>query len=342
MMGAKPNESSANNKVINMSNNEMKLSPVGRIVQGDIWELSTKGYQGAEQSPQIFIALAIPKNDPATIEFMNNLYGVAAQGFPQMFAQGAPHPATFAYKYHDGDDPVHAAKPGFAGHYVLKLTTGFEVRVVKRNPATQKLEDVMDHSHCKRGDYIQCQYSVVSNENREKPGVYLNLGRLAQHVAYGEAIMGGANPDDVFTEQQAPVGSSVNPTAGAMPQGQQPQQGFQPQQQAAPQQGFQPQQQAAPQQGFQPQQQGQQPQAAPQQGFQPQQAAPQQGFQPQQQGQQPQAAPQQGFQPQAAPQQQHQQQGFQPQAAPQQGFQPQQQPLDANGSPVAPNYTYMT
>jgi hypothetical protein len=363
-----------------MSNtNTFKLTPVGRIVQGCMWTMSTEGYQGKEQKPTIYVGLAIPKTDPEVNAVMNDIHNCAINGFPQFFNNGQCTKSDFSFKYYDGDSPEHVNKEGFQGCWVLKLSTGFAVQVYKKNLQSGRQEPIVDSSQCKKGDYARVQYSVVSNGDPTKSGVYLNLGRMAEHIGYGEAIMSGPDANELFTNQaQMPQGASQTPVGSGSFPSQGNQQGFQPQQQPqqgqqqAPQQNFQPQQQA-PQQNFQPQQRAPQQgyqqapdQNAPQQGYQqaPEQNAPQQGFQnapqqgfqnaPQQGYQQApeQNAPQQGYQNapqqgyQQAPEQNAPQQGFQPQQnAPQQQQQnaPQQQQQNApqQGYQPPPNHTYM-
>jgi hypothetical protein len=317
---------------------DFKLTPVGRIIQGCVWTLSEEGYQGKVQKPQIYIGFAVPKSDPEVIGMLNDIYGCAQAGFPHYFQNGQCTKQDFSFKYIDGDDPQHSGKEGMAGHYMFKMTTGFPVAVYKRNQQTGKQEQLVNNAECKKGDYIRCQYSVASNGDESKSGIYLNLGRMAEHIGFGQAIISGPDANTLFdVAAQVPHGASQTPVGGAPissgNQGYQqaPAQGYQQGFPQAPAQGGQPPNQAPAQQGYTP------PNQAPaQQGYTPPNQAPaQQGYTPPNQGyQQP---PNQGYQqPPAqnqAPAQGYQQppnQGYQ--QPPNQGY---QQPPNQGGQPPA-------
>ena len=310
---------------------EQKLTPVGRLVQGDLFEMQTKGFEGKDlEHPQLYIGLAIPKTDPEVGAMFAEMTAVAQAGFPHKFVNGQCNDPTFSWKYMDGDAPQHANKEGFAGHWVFRFTSGYPSTVYKRQPDGTFIQ-LMSAQEAKRGDYIRVQYSVVANGQQTKSGLFMNLGKIVEHIGYGQPIIGGPSPDQVLAQAAAmPQGASATPIAGAAPApsgGQMPQAGGAPAA-GTPVQGQQPmQQQPMPQAGQQPMQQ------QPVQGQMPMQQAPVQGQMPQA-GQQPmqQQMPQAGQQPMQQPMQQApvQQPVQQPmQQAPVQGQMPQagQQPM---------------
>lgn len=202
-------------------------SPVGRLVQGDAFEAQTTDQQGkprvvqtgpnaGQPSPEWFVALAFPKNDPNWPAFHALIDQESRTAWPHLFpVPGGPCTLpTFSNKIIDGDGvdqtgKPHALKPGFAGCWVVRFTTGFA-------PGVYKLVNGAHHAagkeDLKRGYYVRVAGSTKSNGNPQKPGLYLNWSML-EIVAYGEEIITGPSPADAFA---APVGA-LPPGASAVP-----------------------------------------------------------------------------------------------------------------------------
>ncbi len=194
------------------------VTPVGRFVQGDVWTGNPNDMQGRARpsGPQWYVGLACLKG-PEWDTFWQQVVAKAQADWPQ----GQWQLPAFAWKLVDGDDPKHAAKEGFPGHYILRLASNYAPRVVDSQPVPQPIPaPAIDlatgrrlPSDVERGCYLQVQVGIVGNDNVEKPGVYLNLG-LTMRVGYGSAIQSGPPPEQVFAQRGAlPAGASQVPVA---------------------------------------------------------------------------------------------------------------------------------
>lgn len=224
-------------KVSNMSSDGVKfLTPGARMVQGSIFEPNKTDHLGAPLvvktgpntgQPRVdyYYAVAIPKTDPGWPAIEATIKQVAAAAFPQFFPQGAQGACInkkFAWKYLDGDSTDYddkgnrpCDKEGFPGHWILKLSRPNFSKCYKRNPAGA-LEELVDPTSVKRGDYIQVQVEVKGNGQTANPGVYLNH-LLVQFLGYGAPITSGPDASAVFgaTPAAMPAGASSTPVAGA-------------------------------------------------------------------------------------------------------------------------------
>lgn len=189
---------------------------VGRIVQGDPWTLAPQtdtdgrpklyksGKDQGKQMVQTYIALAIPKNDPLWPATDAVLRSESASAWPSLFPQGPTGPCalpTFSMKVIDGDDATphidpktgttwrYCDKEGFPGHWILKLSSGYLPKVYERTAAGTHIE-VTDKARLKRGDYVRVAASTKSNDNIQKPGIYVNI-EMIELAGTGDAILGG-------------------------------------------------------------------------------------------------------------------------------------------------------
>lgn len=196
-----------------MADKVFLLTPVGRIVQGSLWEPQTKDHSGRPlEKPKWFVGLAIPKGTPETEAFIQQVQAKAMADFPN----GEYNAPAFAWKMIDGDGvdaqgQPYAGRTGFAGHIILRLTSGFAPEVYD-----QQVQRIMDPSMVKRGYYVQVNASIQGNGDAQKPGVYINLG-MTQLCGYGEEITSGPAATDVFGTAPAalPAGASATPLAPA-------------------------------------------------------------------------------------------------------------------------------
>lgn len=209
-------------------------SPVGRLVQGDVFTGSDKDQQGNPRvvktgpnvgTPQVqwFAGVAFAKNDPAWPAFYALLYGVAATAWPQYFPQGVNGACTnpkFAFKIIDGDGHDEKGQPwntreGFAGHWVVRFTNGFPPKVVRHMGGGTYVE-VTNPKEMKRGDYVQMSGNIVTNGNQQNPGVYVNFN-LVNLVGFGQEIQSGPDAAQAFgsTSAALPPGASPIPLAPA-------------------------------------------------------------------------------------------------------------------------------
>lgn len=220
-----------------MSNRVDLLTPVGRLVQGSLYEAQTtdaenkplvykSGPNAGQPRVEFYFAVAIPKGPEkhwAETEWGKKIWEVGHKGFPQ----GQANSPTFAWKIKDGDSTVPnrvGKKPcdqeGFSGHWVLSFSSGFAPGIYNSDGTQQMLEP----NAVNLGDYIQVFGSVADNESQQQPGVYLNHSMVAL-AGYGKRIFTGADPKAVgFGNAPLPAGASATPIS----------QGFNPAPPAAP------------------------------------------------------------------------------------------------------------
>ncbi len=202
-------------------------SPVGRIVQGELWKaqpvLDNKTNQpkfSADGKPlvQHFFALAIPK-EPGHTHWAQTAWGqqIWAEGH-RAHPQFAPHP-TFSWKIEDGDSQVpnkkgkkNCDREGFPGHWIIKLRSGFPPKTYNGNGS-----EVMPPESFKPGNYAQVNVSVAGNTG-DSPGVYINPV-MAALAGYGTEIATGPDVAEAGFGQGValPAGASAVPIGGFAP-----------------------------------------------------------------------------------------------------------------------------
>lgn len=197
------------------------LTPVGRLVQGHPLVLETVedertkqpkiGKDGQPQK-QVYIALAFAKSDPT---FMNEVWPKLSQVAERDWPSGEFRAPTFAWKVVDGDGVDRKGKPyasreGFAGHYILKIASGYLYQVVDQN-----VQPITDPKAIKRGDYLRAQVAVRGNAPSQTPGLYINPD-FVQLCGYGKEIVSGPDVSAALAAAPAfalPPGASTIPTA---------------------------------------------------------------------------------------------------------------------------------
>ena len=172
-------------------------SPACRWVQGNLWTPSDKGFGGkpltdrnGQPRTQWFVGVACPKG-PEFDAFWGQIVEHAKTEFPQGQWQ-QPH---FAWKLADGDAPEHAAKPGRAGCWILRLASGFAPEVYDANHV-----QLIDPQMVVKGDWLRVNIGVQGNGDvtpNGKPSVYLNLGATLL-VQKGEPIASGPSVGEIF------------------------------------------------------------------------------------------------------------------------------------------------
>ena len=196
-------------------NNELILTPVGRMVQGDPFVANTKDHEGRPLTDQqgqprvnYFFAIAIPKTDPGFAELWAKMQAIALAGFPN----GESQLPAFAWKVTDGDLPPHNTKEGFPGHYILKCSNGFEPKVY--TAGGKDLITSENAGQLKRGYYVRAYISIKANGSSLKPGLYLNPS-MVELVGYGPEIVSGPDGAAIFggTPAALPAGASATPLA---------------------------------------------------------------------------------------------------------------------------------
>lgn len=231
------------------------LTPVGRMVQGDFFKPNTTDQQGnplviksgpnkGQPRTDYFAAIAFPKGQPTTDAVIAAMVQQAATSYAALFPRGPePHnPAghfgctlpKFSFKIMDGDGVDDNGKPnsskdGFAGHWVVKFSSGFAPQVWTRaknlpdghpakalnaDPETLVQLQATDAALVKRGFYYRVNASIDGNGQQlpsGSPGLYTNYN-LVELVAFGEEITSGPVASEVFA---APAGGA--PAAAPAP-----------------------------------------------------------------------------------------------------------------------------
>lgn len=209
-----------------MSNREELLTPVGRLVQGSLYEGQTTD---AENRPLVYktgpnmgqprmdyyFAVAIPKGNEThwnQTPWGKKIWDVGHVGFPN----GQTRSPTFAWKIADGDSTIvnkagkrPCDREGYPGHWVLNFSSGFAPAIYNADGSQQMLEPNAVYLGC----YIQVYGTVVDNESQQQPGVFLNHSMVAL-AGYGKRIITGADPKNVgFGQSPLPPGASPTPLA---------------------------------------------------------------------------------------------------------------------------------
>lgn len=205
------------------------LFPPGRIVQGDLYEpqdtdmqgnpLTVKQGQNAGQKRvNYFFSLAIPKTGERAwweTGWGQKLLALANGYWPQ----GQTQNPRFAWKISDGDDATpnpdannrrNCDREGFPGHWVVRMGSGFATKVYDAagNPLLQP-------GLVKRGFWVEVLGNINSNENAQKPGIFVNH-QMVFYRAPDKEIISGPDPRSVGAGRAAlPQGITPQPIGNA-------------------------------------------------------------------------------------------------------------------------------
>ena len=207
---------------------ETFLTPVGRLVGGSFTELNKKDHKGRDLAPEKYnwwAGLAFPKTaanwweEPGELGVMFQAILRAANSW---YVNGETQSPDFAWKIHNGDDPKHAGKTGYAGHWVVGFSRNVQIDQVKVYDTNFK--PVIDPNMLKKGFYYRIDGSTSANENTgDQAGMYINM-QTVQLCALGDEIVSGPSAETIFGQapaMQLPTGARpVNvaaPTPAAAP-----------------------------------------------------------------------------------------------------------------------------
>lgn len=210
------------------------ISPVCRLVQGSC-TLQVKKNQktGLPEKDdhgnvimESFIAVAIRKDDPGLGAFYQLFAAQAQADFPHLFnAQGQCTHPKFAWKIQDGDGndtngQSVAGKPGFAGHYIFKMTTRYAPRCYHygKYDVSQLIQN--PDEVIKKGYFVRVSGSIKGNgvkpdDRSNVPGLFVSHNMI-ELVAFGEEIISGPDASAVFGA--APIAGALPPGATTTPQ----------------------------------------------------------------------------------------------------------------------------
>jgi len=207
--------------------------PVGRMVQGDAWTPNDEDYDGnpltvktganaGQPRVEYFIGVAYAKTDPAALAYLLQLKAEMVAAWPALFPGGGNNTPpsfgctdpTFSSKIIDGDGldrkgKPHNAKEGFAGHWVVRYSSGYAPEVTKMDEHGKRLL-VTDKGELRRGYYVRPYGLYATNGNTANAGMYSNLDKISVE-RIGEVIISGP------TAEQAFDGAPGGPAAAAPP-----------------------------------------------------------------------------------------------------------------------------
>lgn len=217
------------------------LTPVGRFVTGDLFVPNKTDMQGqplkvksgpnmGQPTQQYICGLAFPKNSPEFAAFYDaKIDAPARAAWPQWFngpigPNGKPsctHP-QMSLKIRDGDGIDGNGKPnntkeGYAGHWVLIASSSFAPKVFHVGQY-QEQQQIRDPKIVRRGYYGRVGGTIESNNNPQKPGLYVNLN-MFDLCGQGPEITSGPDAATVFGSAPVtlPAGATALPMHGGQP-----------------------------------------------------------------------------------------------------------------------------
>lgn len=202
------------------------MLPVGRCVFTDTRTKDDKGQPLVNSAGEAYathtIGIAIAKGGESS--WQETEWGKVLVAQAQADWKNGQHGnPSFSWKVEDGDSTVpnkkgnkNCDREGWPGHWVIKPSTNFAVKMVDKNggPTNLTWSDVYP------GCYVQAYCSTKGNGRTDSPGVFVNLEILA-FSANGERIQGtgGVDPTTVgFGQAPLPAGAQAAPSGMATQQ----------------------------------------------------------------------------------------------------------------------------
>jgi hypothetical protein len=212
-------------------------TPPGRLVQGDCSTPSEKDMHGQplvyKSGPNIgqprkeyFVGVAFQKG-VAEVEAMRAEFeAFLRQCWPHLFNPQTGQcilPQGISDKWIDGDaydtnGKAWNTREGFAGHWVLRASSGFAPQLYAAGDHRNQLPP----GAIQRGSFVRVAITATSNMNNNKAGIYVNLS-MVELAGIGPAIRSGPDAAQVFGAATGalPPGATVV-TPGALPAPQAP------------------------------------------------------------------------------------------------------------------------
>ena len=161
------------------------LLPPGRVVWGDLYEGKSESMDGrpltySNGTPRKDFAFGVAIKKGSEPHWAHTAWGQQIWNFGHAeWPQGQAQRADFAWKIQDGDSTVPTTTgriprdmPGYAGHWIVKLSSSIAPRLYKLGPNGPMLWDEV--GAIMPGDWVEVYANIASNEQMQKPGVYIN------------------------------------------------------------------------------------------------------------------------------------------------------------------------
>lgn len=220
-------------KIIN-NNGKLLLegtTPIGRLVQGDCHTPNDKDMHGqpltvkngpnkGQPRAEYFVGVAFQKGVKEVEDMRAEWADFLRQCWPHLY-QGpggvCTLPGGISDKWIDGDafdttGKAWATREGFAGHWVLRASSGFAPQVYpagRYSPA-----DILGVGSVKLGAFVRINVTAESNLNAQKPGIYVNL-RMIELCGMGAPIIRGPDASQAFSQPAGALPPGATPLAAA-------------------------------------------------------------------------------------------------------------------------------
>jgi hypothetical protein len=204
--------------------------PAGRQLWGSVSKPNTKDRNGKllvtkENQPrtEFVFGVGIEKRGEAhwnQTPWGADMWNVARASFPSLFApDGSLQPGRkFSWKIVDGDSTqpnengtIPNTQEGYKGHWVITFKSSFapETWVMANGTLMPTPAESI-----KCGHYVQVAGSVDGNGDANKPGIYVNHGRVL-HAGFGPEITQGPDVNSLgFGSGPRPTGMQSAPVGG--------------------------------------------------------------------------------------------------------------------------------
>lgn len=163
------------------------LTPVFRVSYPHVFKPSA--FKGAK--PKYSVTMLFPKNgDLTSIKEAIKQAKIAAYG-----PKKSEWPEHLESPVTDGDDPKHANKEGYKGHWAIKASSNEDQ---KPGVVDKKTDDILDPSEFYPGCYARAYVFAYAWEFAGKQGVSFILDHV-QKVKDGKSFGGKKSAKQVFT-----------------------------------------------------------------------------------------------------------------------------------------------
>lgn len=198
------------------------LTPVGRLVQGSLYDPSTTDAEGnphtdkkGEPYVEYFFAIAIEKGQEkhwSETSWGQLIWTVGHKAYPSIASS-----PNFSWKIKDGDSTVPNLKgnrpcdfTGFAGNWILCFKNRYVFSICNDNGQLKLTEK----DYIKLGYYVRVSAKVSGNGGTQQPGVYLRPEAVAL-IGEGDLISRGVDTKDIGFDKDLVIPAGCRRTSVA-------------------------------------------------------------------------------------------------------------------------------